>query len=106
MLSELRNLNLKLCSKQYNQTFILHLIVVPQLSSGWRHNFSTKTRQAGCANEQSVYSPMPMEQTLSMYTKLEKSLKTFFQFYGDGGFSYFDRSKLIILLTTFWWPML
>jgi hypothetical protein len=33
MLSELHNLNLKLCSKQYNKTFVLHLIVAPQLSS-------------------------------------------------------------------------
>jgi len=32
----------------------LHLIVVPQLSSGWQHNYSTKTRQAGHANEQSM----------------------------------------------------
>ncbi len=30
--------------------------MVPQLSSGWRHNYSTKTRQAGRANEQSMYS--------------------------------------------------
>jgi hypothetical protein len=80
MLSELHSLNLNLCSKQYNQIFVLHLIVAPQLSSGWRHNYSTKTKQVGLANEQSVYSPMPMEQTLSMYTKLEKSLKTFFSF--------------------------
>jgi hypothetical protein len=29
---------------------------VPQLSGGWQHNYSTKTRQAGCANEQSMYS--------------------------------------------------
>jgi hypothetical protein len=30
-------LSLKLCCKQYNKIFVLHLIVVPQLSSGWRH---------------------------------------------------------------------
>ncbi len=48
--------NLKLCSKQYNKIYILHLIVAPQLSSGWQHNYSTKTRQTGCANEQSMYS--------------------------------------------------
>jgi hypothetical protein len=35
MLSELHSLNLKLCSKQYNTKVALHLIVVPQLSSGW-----------------------------------------------------------------------
>jgi hypothetical protein len=60
MLSELHSLNLKLCSKQYNKKFILHLILAPQLSSGWRHNYSTKTRQAGWANEQSMYSIMSM----------------------------------------------
>jgi hypothetical protein len=59
MHSELHNLNLKLCSKQYNN-FFLHLIVVPQLSSGWRHNYSTKTWQTDWANEQSMYSLMSM----------------------------------------------
>ncbi len=54
MLSELHRLNLKLCSKQYNKNFGLHLIVAPQLSSGWWHNYSTKTRQASRANEQSM----------------------------------------------------
>jgi hypothetical protein len=49
MLSELHSLNLKLHSKQYNRNFVLHLIVVPQLSSGWQHNYTAKTRQAGCA---------------------------------------------------------
>jgi hypothetical protein len=58
MLSELHNLNSKLFSKQYNKNFVLHLIVVPQLSSGWQHNNSTKTRQVGWANEQSMYSLM------------------------------------------------
>ncbi len=29
-------LNLKLCCKQYSNKFVLHLIVAPQLSSGWR----------------------------------------------------------------------
>jgi hypothetical protein len=37
-----------------------HLIVARQLSSGWRHNYSTKTRQSGWANEQSMYSLMSM----------------------------------------------
>jgi len=60
MLSELHSLNLKLCTKQYNKKFVLHLIVAPQLCSGWRHNCSTKTRQAGRANEQSMYSLMSM----------------------------------------------
>ncbi len=34
MLSELHSLNFKLCSKQYNKKFVLHLMVVPQLSTG------------------------------------------------------------------------
>jgi hypothetical protein len=41
MLTELHCLNLKLCSKEYNKKFGLHLIVAPQLSSGWQHNYST-----------------------------------------------------------------
>jgi len=60
MLSELHSLNLKLCSKQYNKKFVLHLIVVPQLGGGRQHNYSTKTRQAAHANEQSMYSLMSM----------------------------------------------
>jgi hypothetical protein len=60
MISELHNLNLKLCSKQYDKKFVLHLIVVPQLSSGQQHNYLTKTRQAGWANEQSMNSRMSM----------------------------------------------
>ncbi len=57
-------MNLELCSKQYNKKFVLHLIVAPQLGGGRRHNYSTKTRQAGCANEQSMYSLMSMGITL------------------------------------------
>jgi hypothetical protein len=34
--------------------------VSPQLSSGWQHNYSTETRQAGLANEQSMCSLMSM----------------------------------------------
>ncbi len=62
MLSQLHSLNLKLCSQQYNKKFVLHLIVVPQLSSGWQHNYLTKTRQVGHTNEQSMYFLMSMEQ--------------------------------------------
>jgi hypothetical protein len=72
MLSELYSLNLKLCSKQYNKKIILHLIVAPQLSSGERHNYSTKTWQAGQANEQSMYSLMSMESTLFLTKKINK----------------------------------
>jgi hypothetical protein len=60
MLSKLHSTNLKLGSKQYNIILHLHLIVSPQLSSGWRHNYSTKTRQAGSAVEQSMYSLMSL----------------------------------------------
>ncbi len=60
MNSELHSLNLKLCSKQYNKNFVLYLIVAPQLSSGWQPSYLTKKRQAGRANEQSMYSPMSM----------------------------------------------
>ena len=55
MLSELYNSNLKLCSKQDNKIDLLHLIVASQLGGGWRHNNSTKTREAGHANEQSIF---------------------------------------------------
>ena len=61
MLSELPSLNFKLCNKQYNKK-ILHLIVAPQLSGGRQHNYLTKTRQAGWANDQSMYSIMSMVQ--------------------------------------------
>ncbi len=72
MLSERHSLNLKLCFKQYNKMAgFLHLIVVPQLSSGWRHNHSAKTRHAGCANEQSMYSLMSM---FSHQTSVEKGV--------------------------------
>jgi hypothetical protein len=35
MFSEFHNLNLKLCSKQYNIIYILHQIVAPQLGGAW-----------------------------------------------------------------------
>ncbi len=38
----------------------MYLIVAPQLGGGRRHNYSTKTRQAGQANEQYMYSLMSM----------------------------------------------
>ncbi len=60
MLSELHSLNLKLCSKQYDKKLVLHLIVASHLGGGRRHNYLTKTRQAGCANEQFMYSLMSM----------------------------------------------
>ncbi len=53
-------MNLKLCSKQITKIDLLHLIMAPPLSGGWQHNYSTKTRQAGYANELSIYSLMSM----------------------------------------------
>jgi hypothetical protein len=38
----------------------MHLIVAPQLSGDWQHNYSTKASQAGSTNELSIYSLMPM----------------------------------------------
>ncbi len=35
-----------LCRQQYNKIVLLHLIVAPQLRSGWWQNYSTKTRLA------------------------------------------------------------
>ncbi len=60
----------KLCTKQYNKNFVLPLIVVPQLGGGQRHNYSTKTRQAGQANQQSMYSLMSMVYILTLTCKL------------------------------------
>ncbi len=60
ILSELHQLDLKLCSKQSYKTDLLHRIVVPQQSGGCWHNYSSKTRQAGCANEQFTYSQLSM----------------------------------------------
>jgi len=40
--------------------FPLHLIVVPQLSSGWQHKYVIKARPGGCTNEQAMYSPLSM----------------------------------------------
>jgi hypothetical protein len=56
MLSELHSLEFKLCSNPFIKIVLLHLIMVPQLSGGWRHNYMTKTRQVGFPNEQSMYS--------------------------------------------------
>jgi hypothetical protein len=66
MLSELHTLDLKLCSKQYNKIDFLRQIVTPQLSGGCQHNSSTKTTQAGHANEQSMYSQLSMEDMLGL----------------------------------------
>jgi hypothetical protein len=53
-------LNLQLCIKQCNKIDLLHLIVLPQLSGGWQHKYSTKTRKEGHVNEQYMYSLVSM----------------------------------------------
>ncbi len=52
MLFEQHKLDLKLFSKKCYKINLLQQIVVQQPSGGWQHNYSTKTRQAGRANEQ------------------------------------------------------
>ncbi len=66
----------------YNIIDLLHLIAAPQLSGGWWHNCSTKTRQAGRANEQSIYYLMRMLSSncwrivMYYYYQLAKCLST------------------------------
>jgi hypothetical protein len=52
----------------FNKIDLLQLIVAPHLSGGWQHNYSTKTRQAGRANEQPIYSLMSMLMTQTILT--------------------------------------
>jgi hypothetical protein len=85
----LHSLNLKLCSKQLNKNFVLYLMLAPQLSSGWQHNYSTKTRQMGCANEQSIILCLCIPKiTIKSYIKNAKpesdhdSLKSYCIYYG------------------------
>jgi len=42
---------------------LLHWIVEPQLNGGWRHNYSSKTRLAGHAKEQPIYSLLSMNKS-------------------------------------------
>ncbi len=63
MLSELYSLNLKLWSKEDNKNFVLHLIVVPQLSSGWEHN--TQPKQGRWAGQWAVYVLSYVYETLA-----------------------------------------
>ncbi len=44
--------------------------MAPQLGGGRRHNYSTKSRQAGRANEQSMYSLMSIVETLPFLPEL------------------------------------
>jgi hypothetical protein len=59
--SDLCNFNLKLGNKQYEKIGLMHMIVAPQISGGWQHNYSTKARQAGHAKEQSVYNILSLD---------------------------------------------
>jgi len=43
---------------------------MPLLNGGWQHNYSTKTMQAGNANEQSMYSQFSMGVTKKASNKL------------------------------------
>ncbi len=66
---------------------VLHLIVVPQLGGSRQHNYSTKTRQTGHANEQYMYSLMSMvschPKKPSHVKSLELSLKiTYLGYFG------------------------
>jgi hypothetical protein len=47
--------------------------VIPKLIGGWQHNYTTKTRQVGLANEQSIFSPLSMVKVL-VTKQLELSL--------------------------------
>jgi hypothetical protein len=60
ILTELHTLDLILCHKLDYKIDLLRWIVVPQLSGGRLHSHSTKTRQAGRDNEQSIYSYLYM----------------------------------------------
>jgi len=44
----------------------LRLIVAPQLSGGWQHDYSNKTRLAGHTNKQSMYYLMSMINALNL----------------------------------------
>ena len=72
MLSKLPSQNFKLCSKQYNEIILLHLIVAPQLGGSSRHNYSTKTRQEGHANDQAMYSLMSIS-SLALFISIVPS---------------------------------
>ncbi len=47
--------------------------MVPQLSSVWQHNYSTKTRQPVRANEQSMYSLMSMSRSIINATQATRN---------------------------------
>jgi hypothetical protein len=68
--------DLELCFQEYNKIDLLCQIVASQLSGGWRHNYSTKTRQAGHANEQSIYLRCLWKEEKSPLTKVNKKKST------------------------------
>ncbi len=71
--SDLCNFNLKLGSKLYEKIGLTHMIVAPQISGGRQHNYSNKARQAGHANEQSIYSLMSLDLTKNSFLKMSPS---------------------------------
>jgi hypothetical protein len=47
--------------------------VAPQLSGDWQHSYTTKTRQAGLANEQSINSLVSMDSTQNKILDWQKT---------------------------------
>ncbi len=68
--------DLELCFQEYIKIDLLCQIVASQLSGGWRHNYPTKTRQAGHANEQSIYLRCLWKEEKSPLTKVNKKKST------------------------------
>jgi hypothetical protein len=70
--SELCNFNLKLGSKLYEKIGLTHMIVAPQISGGWQHNYSNKARQTR-SKEQSIYFLMSLDLTKNALLKSSPS---------------------------------
>jgi hypothetical protein len=64
-----------LYSKKYYKIDLLHWIVLPQLSDGCQHNYSTKARQAGHANEQSSHLPFGQQNVYKDFKEKKSSSK-------------------------------
>ncbi len=53
----------------------MHRIVLPQQSGGCQHNYSTKARQAGHANEQSSHVPFGQQNVYKDFKEKKSSNK-------------------------------
>jgi len=62
-----------LYNRQYYKIDLLHRIVLPQQSGGCQHNYSTKARQLGLANEQSSHVPFGQQNVYKDFK--EKNLR-------------------------------